>query len=104
MEAGYWLIRANLNHVSVDALIKGVAARFGFALPKKALAQVVPIVGLLAGGGLNYAFIDHYQRMARVHFAIRDIERRSGDPPAVRACFGERGRGARRERKPHEPE
>ena len=51
------------------------------------MAQAVPVIGAGAGAALNYAFIDYYQEMARVHFMIRSVERRSPDPSAVRACF-----------------
>ena len=86
-DTGYWLVRSGANHMAIELLIKTVAARFGVTLGEKALAQAIPIAGLLAGGGLNYAFMDYYQQMARVHFAIRDVERRSADSSAVRACF-----------------
>ena len=53
---------------------------------EKILAQAVPIAGSLAGAGLNYAFIDYYQQMARAHFGIRIVERRVSEPSSVRAC------------------
>ena len=39
-----------------------------------------------AGGTLNYVFMHYYQQMARVHFTLRELERRH-DPATVRACF-----------------
>ena len=38
--------------------------------------------------------MDYYQRMARVHFTIRALERRH-DPDAVRACFDSLVRAAK---------
>jgi len=35
---------------------------------------LVPGIGALAGGSLNYMFMDYYQQMARVHFTLRDLE------------------------------
>jgi hypothetical protein len=102
-DAGYWAARAGLSHVAIEQLIKFVAGRFGVALSEKAIAQAVPIAGLVAGAGLNYAFIDYYQQMARVHFTIRGVERRAADPTAVRACFSEQVRSIRYGRKPREP-
>ncbi len=29
------------------------------------------VIGALSGAGLNFAFIDYYQEMARMHFAVR---------------------------------
>ncbi len=98
-DAGYWATRAGLSHVTIEALIKAVAARFGVVLSEKVLAQSVPIAGALAGAGMNYAFIDYYQQMARVHFTIRDVERRAPDPPAVRPCFSQLVRKVREQRK-----
>ena len=86
-ELGYWTARLGLNHASVELLIKAVAARFGATLSEKLLAQAVPIAGAVAGGALNYAFIDYYQELARVHFAVRGVERRAPDSSAVRPCF-----------------
>lgn len=86
-EVGYWAARAGINHATLEALIKVVAARFGVVISDKVLVQSVPIVGALAGAALNYAFIDYYQEMARVHFAVRGVERRAPDPTAVRPCF-----------------
>jgi hypothetical protein len=36
---------------------------------------------------LNWVFMRYYQERARVHFTIREVERRTGDPDGVRACF-----------------
>ena len=55
-------------------------------LSQKYLTQAVPLIGAAAGGTLNYVFMDYYQQMARVHFTLRELERRH-DPDAVRACF-----------------
>jgi site-specific DNA recombinase len=61
--------------VTIELLIREVTVRFGVVLSEKVLTQAVPVAGMLAGAGLNYAFIDYYQQMARVHFTIRDVER-----------------------------
>ena len=86
-DAGYWLARSALSHAALEQAIKFVAPRLGIVLTDKVLAQAVPIAGAVAGAGLNYIFIDYYQQMARVHFAIRRVERRSSDAGRVRACF-----------------
>jgi hypothetical protein len=40
--------------------------------------QAVPVIGALGGAAVNYAFIDHFQEIARAHFAVRRLERRYG--------------------------
>jgi hypothetical protein len=86
-DLGYWAARTGLSHAGIELVIKTVAARFGVVVSEKMMAQAVPIAGAAAGGALNYAFIDYYQEMARVHFMIRGVERRAPDPSAVRPCF-----------------
>jgi hypothetical protein len=46
----------------------------------------VPIIGALGGAAVNYAFIDHFQEIARAHFTVRRLERRYGKD-AVRAAY-----------------
>jgi hypothetical protein len=58
--------------------IAQVAARFGVVVTQKLAAQALPIVGALGGAAVNYAFIDHFQDVARGHFAIRRLERAYG--------------------------
>jgi hypothetical protein len=43
-------------------------------------------VGALGGAAVNYAFLDHFQDVARGHFAIRRLERAYGKE-AVRAQY-----------------
>lgn len=87
IEVGYWSTRAFFAHATVEMAIRQAATRFAVVLSEKALAQVVPIAGAFAGGGLNYVFMDYYQQMARVHFTIRALERAYGTENSVRACF-----------------
>ena len=52
-----------------------IAARFGLVVSQKILAQAVPIIGAVTGAGINAAFMDHYQTLARGHFTVRRLER-----------------------------
>jgi hypothetical protein len=52
-----------------------VASRFGMVVSDKVAAQAFPIVGALGGAAVNYAFIEHFQEMARGHFTVRRLER-----------------------------
>jgi hypothetical protein len=67
-------------------LIAQIASRFGVVVTQKLAAQAVPLVGALGGAAVNYAFIDHFQEVARAHFVVRRLERRYGKD-AVRAAY-----------------
>lgn len=75
-EAGKWLAK----------IVEKVAARFGVVVTEKFAAQVVPIVGAVAGATLNTMFTDYYQDMARGHFIVRRLERTYGYD-TVRAAY-----------------
>jgi hypothetical protein len=59
-------------------LLAQIASRFGVVVTQKLAAQAVPIIGALGGAAVNYAFIDHFQEIARGHFTVRRLERRYG--------------------------
>jgi hypothetical protein len=67
-------------------LLAQIASRFGVVVGQKVTAQAVPIVGALGGAAVNYAFIDHFQEIARAHFTVRRLERRYGKE-AVRMAY-----------------
>jgi hypothetical protein len=96
-ESGYFVVRGMLAKSITEAarfiaergiveegapiLIRFVAqvgSRFGVVVTQKLAAQALPIVGALGGAAVNYAFIDHFQDVARGHFAIRRLERAYG--------------------------
>jgi hypothetical protein len=66
--------------------IAQIASRFGVVVTQKLAAQAVPVIGALGGAAVNYAFIDHFQAVARAHFVVRRLERRYGKD-AVRAAY-----------------
>jgi hypothetical protein len=53
-----------------------VAARFGLVVTQKVAAQALPRA--LGGAAVNYAFIEHFQDVARGHFTVRRLERLYG--------------------------
>lgn len=59
-------------------LISAIGARFGKAVTQKAAAQLVPLVGGVAGASINLIFMMHFQDMARGHFVVRRLERKYG--------------------------
>jgi hypothetical protein len=69
-------------------LLAQIASRFGVVVTQKLAAQAVPIIGALGGAAVNYAFIDHFQEIARAHFTIRRLERRYGKD-TVRTAYDE---------------
>ena len=44
-------------------------------MTQKVAAQTLPVVGALGGAAVNYAFIEHFQEVARGHFTVRRLER-----------------------------
>lgn len=65
--------RIGLNGSTLNAVIARVAPRFAAAISQKLAAQIVPVLGAAAGAGVNYAFMDYYQEMARVRFGLKRI-------------------------------
>src|SRR6516162_6523905 len=87
-ESGYFAARALLAE-GAPVLVRFIAqnaSRFGVVVTQKLAAQAVPVIGALGGAAVNYAFIDHFQEVARAHFVVRRLERRYGDS-AVRAAY-----------------
>lgn len=60
-------------------LVNAVAGRFSVPVSEKLAAQSIPVVGALGGATINMIFIDHFQDMAKAHFAIRKLERKYGE-------------------------
>lgn len=67
-------------------LIAQISARFGAVVTQKAAAQAIPVIGALGGAAVNYAFIEHFQTVARGHFTVRRLERIYGKD-LVRATY-----------------
>lgn len=63
---------------AVVNLLARIAARFNVAVTEKLIAQAIPIVGAAAGATINVAFMGHFNRVARFHFALRSLERQFG--------------------------
>jgi hypothetical protein len=69
-------------------LIAKIAGRFGIVVSEKVAAQAVPVVGAIGGAAVNLAFMEHFQRLAAAHFAIRRLERTYGKE-LIRAQYQE---------------
>jgi len=96
-ESGYWMVRGMLsryiteaaNHLtkkgltdrSAPALIRlvaQIATRFGVVVSEQAAARMIPVVGAVTGGAVNYLFMQHFQDMARGHFIVKRLEKKYG--------------------------
>jgi hypothetical protein len=67
-------------------LILAIAERYSITITEKAAAQLVPAIGAVGGALINTLFIDHFQDMARGHFAVCRLEKKYGPEP-VRAEY-----------------
>ena len=67
-------------------LVAMIAARFQVVVSEKTLAQALPVIGAASGAALNAAFADHFNKVARLHFGLRRLERSHGTA-AVRAAY-----------------
>jgi hypothetical protein len=104
-ELGYFAVRSTLARAVSEAsqylvgkaaidetapaivrLIAVIAARFQVQVSQKAAAMVIPVAGVIGGGGINLLFIDHFQSISRSHFTVRRLERRY-DPRVVREGY-----------------
>jgi hypothetical protein len=45
---------------------------------QKVAAQALPVVGALGGAAVDYAFIEHFEDVARGHFTVHRLERLYG--------------------------
>ncbi len=96
-ETGYWMVRGALSRYISEAanqiakrgltdksapalvrLLAQIAARFGVVVSEEAAAMVVPVVGAVTGGAINYLFMQHFQDVAKGHFVVKRLEDKYG--------------------------
>jgi hypothetical protein len=88
-EAARYVVERGLGDEAAPILVRFVAeigTRFGFVVSQKLAAQSVPVIGAACGAAINYAFVDHFQSLARGHFTILRLERLYGED-VVRAEY-----------------
>jgi len=56
-------------------LLSKIGARFGVVVSQKFAAQAIPIIGAMGGAAVNLAFLQHFEEIAKGHFAVRRLER-----------------------------
>jgi hypothetical protein len=59
-------------------LITAIGSRFGLVVSEKIAAGAIPVIGAIGGAAVNLAFMEHFQKLARAHFAVRRLERQRG--------------------------
>ena len=103
--SGYFAVRGLLAKSVAEAarfiVDRGVLAEGGPVLVRLTSTDRIPfrcrcypeacgasraVIGALGGAAVNYAFIDHFQEIARAHFTVRRLERRYGKD-AVRTAY-----------------
>ena len=105
LDHSYFLVRALLaesvseasRHIMTKGLTDGsspvivkllskIAARFGVVVSQKFAAQAIPVIGAVGGAAVNVAFLQHFEEIAKAHFAVRRLERVYG-PELVRSEY-----------------
>ena len=89
---------ANLSAPVVGSLVSEIATRFGIVVSERSAASAIPVLGAVGGATVNLIFMNHFQRVACGHFAIRQLEREYG-ATVVRRLYDEHA--PRRETPPH---
>lgn len=77
--------RVAVNGATLNRVIAAVAPRFATVLGEKLAAQAVPILGSVAGAGINYAFVQYYQEMAEVRFGLKRLAEQHGEEAVLEA-------------------
>lgn len=95
LNTSFFMSRVLVNGATVHGLIASVAPRLAAVLTQKLAAQALPVLGSVAGAGVNFAFTRYYQELADIRFALRRLARDHGEE-VVRLSF--RSAGANRKR------
>ena len=89
--------RIGLAAGGLDAVISLVAPRLAVAFGPKVAAQLVPIIGAVAGSSVNFIYAGYYRDMAHVHFGLRKLALESdADHEAMRLRLANKLNDARR--------
>jgi hypothetical protein len=62
----------------VSSLVGEIATRFGVVVTERSAVSALPVLGAVGGATVNMIFMNHFQRVASGHFAIRKLERLHG--------------------------
>jgi hypothetical protein len=70
--------RMSVNGATLQAVIARVSPAFSAMLGKQLAGKAVPVLGAVAGAGINYAFMRYYEDVARVRFGLKRLAREHG--------------------------
>lgn len=85
--------RLTLTGPTVQKMIAAVAPKLAAALGQKLAAQAVPVLGAVAGAGLNLAFVRYYREVAHIRFGLLRLAQQH-DPERVSRAFARAVRAA----------
>ena len=77
--------RLTITGPALQKIIATVAPKLAAALGQKLMAQAVPVIGAVAGAGLNAAFVNYYAEIARIRFALFRLSEVHGVEPVLAA-------------------
>lgn len=86
MNTSFLASRLLVNGVTVHGLISSIAPRLATVLTQKLATQAIPVLGSVAGAGINFTFTSYYQELAEIRFALRRLARNHGED-VVRLSF-----------------
>jgi len=90
VDIGKDLVRKQVIERFVPRLIERIAVQAGGEIAENGLARLVPVLGSVVGGTLNYYFVRGWGRRAQRHFRERHILLRSSllPPPILEVSAG----------------
>lgn len=94
VNTGFLGARLTLTGPALHKMIAKVAPKLAAALGQKLAAQAVPVLGAVAGAGLNLAFVGYYREMAEIRFGLLRLGAHH-DPAEVSAAFAAAAASAR---------
>jgi hypothetical protein len=94
VNTGFFGARLAVTGPALQRVLAGVAPRLAAALGQKLMAQSVPILGAIAGAGLNAAFLGYYREVAHVRFGLLRLSETHG-AEAVLTAFAKAAEPAR---------
>jgi len=100
-EAANYVLRRSTSLEAGPAVVRMVSAiapRFGLLVSQELAAAAIPIIGAATGSSLNIAFVQHFNNIARGHFAVRSLERKYGET-RIREEFERMSLGAENSRR-----
>lgn len=88
LDLSFLTLRTTVTGLTIHTMIKQVSPKLALVLGKKLAAQMVPVLGAVAGAAINYSFTSYYQEMAHVNFGLRKLAEDTGsDRAAVIEAF-----------------